>query len=119
MKTWVIEFREQDKATFERIKSGSKTIEARALGGPKSTKSYYDDIVVSDRINFLCEGRKILKEVSAVRKYQNLEDYLNKEDLENILGKGATKHSAKETLLGFPGYKERLTEFGIVAFEIK
>lgn len=115
MKKWTLLIRKQDKNIFERIRSGEKTIDTRS-SNPNSPKK---SIAVGDILLFKCDGKSVEKKVKEIRKYSEFEEYLEKEDLENILGKGTTKEDARKIHYSFPSYKERLEKYGIVAFDLE
>ncbi|MDO8508025.1 MAG: hypothetical protein Q7S53_05685 [bacterium] len=118
MKIWNLRIRKEDKGIFDRIKSGEKTIETRPLNAPDSKKDY-SQIASGDKLIFSCDGEKLYKNVEAVRIYKDFEQYLDTEDLENILGKGMTKEVARDIHYGFPGCKERLEKYGIIAMDME
>lgn len=118
MKTWNLKIRKEDKGIFDRIQTGEKTIETRPLNAPDSKKDY-SQIVPGDKLIFSCDGEKLEKIVEAVRIYKDFEQYLDTEDLENVLGEGMTKEVARGIHYGFLGCKERLEKYGIIAIEME
>lgn len=112
MKTWVLRIRKEDKNIFEQIRLGEKSVETRAINPKKNFQA-------KDKVIFICSGDKIEKTILSVRKYNDFEKYLNSEDLEKVFGKGITKEKAKKIHLSFPGYKERLEKYGIVALDLR
>ncbi len=118
MKTWNLRIRKEDKTIFDRIKYGEKTIETRPLNAPDAKKDY-SQISAGDKLNFSCDGERLEKPVCGVRIYRDFEKYLQKEDLENILGKGMTKEEARKIHYGFPGCKKRLESYGIIAIDMQ
>jgi ASC-1-like (ASCH) protein len=110
MKTWTLKIRAVDKRVFDQIVSGTKTIETRA-----ATK----DFNVGDRVIFKCGKDISEKTIASVRKYVDFEEYLKKEDLTKVFGPGITADEARRIHYSFPGYKEKLEKYGIVAFELK
>lgn len=118
MRTWRLLIRKQDSWIFERIRSGEKTIETRALNGATSRKAYYGDIKQGDTVEFVCNGECLSRRIGLVRKYRDFEKYLVSEDLGNILGPGTDIDKARKIHYSFPGYEDRLQKYGIVAFEL-
>lgn len=116
MKSWVLRIRKADKVIFDRIKNGEKTIETRLMNAPESRK-YYGNMKIGDRLVILCDGNRIEKYVKEFRIYKDFNKYLASEDLENILGKGTTKESARKVHYSFG--RERLGKYGIIAIDLK
>lgn len=114
---WKLIFRLEDKATFNKIKSGEKTVEPRALDPHNPEKSFYGEIVSGDTIEFICGKESFVRSVKDLRKYHSLAEFLENESLELIFGKGISKETAEKSF-NFPGYKERLEKHGIVAIEL-
>jgi ASC-1-like (ASCH) protein len=116
MKSWVLRIRKADKDIFDRIKSSEKTTETRPMNAPESRK-YYGQMKPGDRLVILCDGQKIEKRVRTTRIYKDFEKYLNKENLENILGKGTTREDARRVHYSFG--RERLEKRGIIAIDME
>jgi ASC-1-like (ASCH) protein len=114
-----IEFFENDRQIFNRIKTGEKTIEVRSLDDPSSPKAFYNNLKVGNKLAIFCGEEELVKTVIRVSKYRSVDDLFKTEDVENIFGKDVSEEEAKAQLLKFPGYKERIEKFGLVAFELK
>jgi ASC-1-like (ASCH) protein len=120
MTTYQLVFFEQNRKTFENIRSGKKRIETRDGTAPDTESRYnYSKIKAGDRIKFICNEDYFFKSVYKVRHYPDFEDFLLKENLAEIFGKGTTKERAKEIYLGFPNnYPQRLAKYGMVVIEL-
>jgi ASC-1-like (ASCH) protein len=113
MKTLNLIFREVDRATFERIKRGEKTIETRA-GLPE-----YNSIKAGDQLNISCGNDTITKTVTEAIHFKSVEELLKEISPEEIMPKGTTREQAIERWNSFPGYPERIKKDGIIAWRLK
>jgi len=118
MKHIKLKFREYP--IFEQIKNGSKTVETRALN-PDEPERYFGNAKVGDTLECLAvdTGEMLNKKIIRVTLYEDFEEYLVSEDLAKIFGSRISIEKAREKHLSFPGYKERLEKYGIIAFEIE
>ncbi len=101
------------RQTFDFIKSGEKRIETRA-GGPK-----YENIVVGDTVIIECGGDTFERVVRKVQKFESIDKMLEVYKPEDINPLVTTAEELKAKYLLFPGYPERLAQFGIMAFEFE
>ena len=113
MKTLNLIFREVDRATFEHIKNGEKTIETRA-GLPE-----YNGIEAGDQLIISCGNDTITKTVKEALHFASIEELLNKISPEEIMPAGTTREQAREKWNSFPGYPERIKKDGIIAWRLK
>lgn len=113
MKTYVLKFAEINKDIFEAIKIGRKKVETRA-GTIK-----YKDIKAGDVLIMSCWGEKFEKEVKNVFHFVSTHDLLKKYTPEQISPKRHSEKELTEVYYSFPNYKEKIAEFGILAFELK
>jgi len=121
-RVWSINFR--DLAQFNRIKSGDKTIETRALN-PEEPERYFGDIKPGDII--VCKDKTleknlpIIKKVKSIKTYSDLADAFEKCDWKNALG---VKVQSLEELTNIyadlaPGYAEKINKNGLYAVELE
>lgn len=113
MKTLELIFREVDRATFDRIKSGEKTIETRA-GLPE-----YLEVKAGDELNIVCGAESIKKIVQEVFHFESIEDLLKHFKPDDIMPSGTTREQAIARWHSFPGYLERIEKDGIIAWKLK
>ena len=106
-------FFEEHRRTFERIKSGEKNIETRA-GNPE-----YLRIREGDSIEFSCGEDKAVKQVRKVSHYKDLDVLFAAYPPQTINPELASVEEAKERYLSFPGYEQRIKEYGILVFELE
>ena len=106
-------FREVDKATFERIKRGEKTIETRA-GLPE-----YLQVNTGDQLEISCGEEQIIKIVDEALHFNSVEELLNLIEPEEIMPVGTTREQAIARWNSFPNYPERIAKYGIIAWKLK
>ncbi len=112
-KSHTLPFAKDNLDTWNLIKSGKKAVETRA-GGPK-----YIDIKAGDILVFSCLGKKFNKKVSKVTHFKTVSAMLKKYKPSDINPTVSTAKELQAMYDSFPGYKERLKEFGILAFELE
>ncbi|MFC1656655.1 ASCH domain-containing protein [Patescibacteria group bacterium] len=110
MNEHILPIRKEDKLFFNAIKDGLKKIETRA-GSPAYLKIKENDILV-----FACSGKKIRKKIKTIHHFKSVEQLLNKFNFKDIMPLVSSKKEAIKTWYTFPGYKERLEKYGILAF---
>lgn len=108
----VFRVREQDRGIFEAIKSGEKDVETRAA------TDKYQQIEVGDYILIVCGKHRIAKTVKSRRHFSSLEKLLEQVDFKRIIPGAHSVDEAKSVWLRFPGYREKIAKFGLMAFEI-
>ena len=111
-KTYTLRFAKANLETWQSIKSGKKKVETRA-GTIK-----YLPIKKGDTLIMSCAGKKFKKEIKNVTHFKNLTSLFKKYSPNTIHpGIGGTKNMIVQ-YHSFPGYKEKIAEFGILAFEL-
>jgi ASC-1-like (ASCH) protein len=113
MKTHRVVFRAVDRAKFDDVRRGVKTIETRA-GTPK-----YQNIEAGDELLFVCGKDSFTKRITAVKHFDSLDAMFDELPLKSIMPWANTRAEAYQTYYSFPTYKEKLAEYGIVAFELE
>ena len=108
----IIKFRAVNKDIFRAIAQGKKKIETRAAT-PK-----YRGIKVGDILVLVCGKGKIEKEVAKVEFFKTISSILKKYKPEKINPKIHTKKETTEMWYSFPGYKEKIKKFGLVAWRL-
>ncbi len=108
-----VKFRAVDRDGFEAIRSGFKPIETRAAS-PK-----YRNVVAGDSLVITCVKDKFTKRVKSVRHFPSLDSMFAELEIKKIDPFSSTVEEAKRRYDSFPGYKQKLAEFGIIAFELE
>ncbi|PIS14021.1 hypothetical protein COT65_01135 [Candidatus Shapirobacteria bacterium CG09_land_8_20_14_0_10_47_13] len=105
--------RETDRWVFEAIKAGQKTIETRAAT-PK-----YQKIKIGDVLVFVCGQDRLEKQVAGVSLFAGLDQLLAKIDLKEIMPSVSSPQDAKKIWYSFPNYREKIKQYGLVAWRLK
>lgn len=113
MKKWVLRFRAKDKNSFLKIKKGLKTVETRA-----ATKRYRN-IVPGDLLIIVCGKNRLEKTVRKVQIFKSVHSMIRVISYKNIMPSVASFREMEKIYYSYPGYKEKLKKFGIIALELK
>ena len=105
-------FREVDRARFDEVCDGTKEIETRAA------TPQYRDIPVGEEITFKCGEDSFTKKVAKVYLWPSIEAMLAEVPLERIMPDVKTLEQVRARYASYPGYEEKIKEFGIVGFEL-
>ena len=99
MQKYELIFSEKNKDNFDRIRHKEKTIETRAGTSTDTEQKYhYSAILEGDLITFICGLDHFQKVVRSVRKYSNLNAFLDAENLEEIFGRKFLKMRPKRCI---------------------
>ncbi len=107
-----LNIRQVDRGIFDLIKSGRKTIEPRA-----ATKKF-KNVVAGDTLVFKCGKDRLEKSVVETYTFGSIDELLTAFDLEQIMP-NVSRNEAKEIWYSFPGYKEKIDKYGLVAFRLR
>ncbi len=110
LKEYIMPIRKQDKFFFDAIKKGLKKIETRA-GSPAYLKIKERDLLI-----FSCSGKRIKKQIKKIYYFKTLDDLLGQYDFKEIMPLASSREESIKIWYSFPGYKERLKKYGIIAF---
>jgi len=113
MKQYTLRFRAKDKFNFLDLKRGAKNIETRA-GTPK-----YRQVTAGDKLIIVCGKDKVTKTVKKTHHFRSLGALLKHFPLKRINPDLNTIAEARKRWYSYPGYKERIKQYGIVAWELK
>ncbi|HSH31069.1 MAG TPA: hypothetical protein VK963_00155 [Candidatus Saccharimonadales bacterium] len=110
MKKLVLRFRAGDRAVFNAIKDGTKTVETRAA------TVRYRGAGVGDIFVMVCGMERLEKQIIAVRHFNNVNELLEVIDWKKI----APQADSKETLMADyrRWYGAKIDQAGLVAFEL-
>ncbi len=112
-KTITLRFAKQNKETWHFIKSGKKKVETRAA----TVK--YKNIKAGDILVLSCDGKKFKKKIKKVTHFKTINSLLKVYKAQTINPLLKTKEEMIARWYSFPGYKEKIKEFGILAFELE
>jgi ASC-1-like (ASCH) protein len=111
-KTHTLPFARKDSDIWKLIKEGKKTVETRAAG-PK-----YEHIQAGDVLIFSCAGKKFKMKIKKVSKFRTLSAMFKHYDPQLIHPGIEGKKALIERYHSFTGYKERIKQYGMLAFEL-
>jgi|AntAceMinimDraft_16_1070373.scaffolds.fasta_scaffold350865_2 ASC-1-like (ASCH) protein len=112
MEKHILKIREADKIFFDVIEDGRKTIETRAAT-PQYRKIERGDVLV-----FRCGEQTIEKKVKGVYLFENIDELLNRFDLDDVMPHISSRGEAKKAWMSFPGYQEKISKYGLIAWTL-
>lgn len=111
-KTWTLRFSAKDIEDFQALADGRKTVETRAAT-PKYLK-----VAKGDTLVIVCGTKKLARTVKRVRTFTSLAALFKAVPFRKIMPHAATPAEARKIYYGYPGYREKLKKFGVIAFDI-
>ena len=111
-KTYTLRFRAVNRDIFEAILDGKKKVETRA-----ATKKYID-IKTGDILVFVCGKERFEKEIKKVKIFKSISSLVKKYSPQEINPKAKSEKDLRDIYYSFPGYREKIQKFGIVAMEL-
>ena len=112
MAKFALRFRAVNKDIFEALRKGTKKIETRA-GSPR-----YLGIQAGDVLVFVCGKNSFSKKVKSVRKFKSVKALHRVYKPVAINPKIRTVSESEQMYYSFPGYREKIKKYGILAFEL-
>ncbi len=112
MRKYTLKFNQENRDIFESIRLGSKKVETRAA----TVK--YKDIQKGDELVFVCGKEKFSKHVKKVAVFKSISAILKKYKPSQINPSLKTVKETEELYHSFPGYKEKIKTYGLIAFEL-
>ena len=112
MKNWSVRFRQVDKQMFDDTREGLKQIETRAA----TVK--YKNIQPGDSITFACGKEKFTKLIKKTHHWASIDDMLEEIPLHKIMPRVTSRAEAEKAYASYPGYKEKIREYGLIGLEL-
>src|SRR5262245_10453017 len=109
---WTLRFRAVDKKNFLEIKRGLKKVETRAA------TEKYRAIKKGDVLKIVCGSAVLLKPVKRVRIFKSVDGMVKRVPYRRIMPEVASVAAMKKIYAGYPGYKEKLKKYGVIAFDL-
>lgn len=113
MTKYILRIRGIDKFVFDSIKKNEKTIETRAA------KEKLRNIGQGDILVFVCGEEKLEKKVKNVSYFENVDELVKKIDFKKIMPFVSSVKEMKKVYYSFPNYREKIKNFGLIAFELE
>ena len=107
----VLRFRQADRDIFEDVRSGKKTVETRAA------IIKFKNIKPGDAVVFICGKDRFEKKVKSVHAFKDIKSLLKNYKVKDIAPQLSTEDDLRKMYHSFPGYKEKIKRFGLVALE--
>jgi ASC-1-like (ASCH) protein len=105
----ILRFGEINRDIFEAIKAGTKEVETRAAS-PK-----FSGIKIGDTVILKCGRDKIEKKVVSVKKFKGIKELLSEYELSKLDPGIDTVEKLEKMYYSFPGYREKIKKYGLVA----
>jgi ASC-1-like (ASCH) protein len=112
MRNFNLVIREVDRHIFEQIKSGAKSVETRAAT-PKYLSAH-----IGDTLTFVCGTDQITKTITSTQHFETIEKLYNQIPLQHVLPGIKSLAEAQKIHYSFPGYQQKLQQYGIMAFTL-
>ena len=112
MKKYILRFRAVNRKNFNEIKDGLKSVETRAA------TVRYQDIKKGDTLVIVCGKARITKQVKRVRRFKTIGSMFKAIPFKKVSPSLRTAAQARAVFYGYPGYREKIKEFGLVALDI-
>jgi len=113
MKSWTLSFRVEDKRNFDQLKDGSKPIETRAA------TAKYQPVEIGDELVFVCYGEQFSRRVTNKEHFRSVDEMAEKIHFQDIMPWVESVEEMKKAYSAYPGYDEKIKEFGIFAFYLE
>lgn len=112
-KNYFLKFALGNRSIFEFIKSGAKKVETRAA----SVK--YKGIKIGDTVTLSCGKQKFIKKIKRATVFDSIDSLLDMYEPSDINPDLKSRDEIEEMYMSFPGYEEKIKEFGIIALELE
>jgi len=109
----VLRFRTGNKDIFEAIRSGKKKVETRAA------TERYRNIKAGDTAKLICGKDVFEMKVKKVAIFKSIVAILKKYKPEIINPETHTAKEARDMWHSFPGYKDKIRKYGLIALELE
>lgn len=112
-RTFILRFRAVNQDIFDAIKTGKKKVETRAA------TEKYRRIVAGDKIILICGENKLEKRIRKAQIFKTIAVLLKKYSVKSINPAVESAEELRKLYYSFPGYREKLKKFGLIALELK
>ena len=109
----VFKFRAVNRDIFEAIREGKKKIETRAR-----TEKFVT-IRSGDMVTCICGEDSFEKRIKAVKSFKTIAEMLKEYAVREINPRVQSTRELEEMYDSFPGYSEKIQQYGLIAFELE
>lgn len=113
MTRYTLRFRAINRDTFQAIRDGRKKVETRAA----TVK--YRNIAAGDVITFVCGREKFERRVKRATAFKTIAAMLRTYDVSDISPNYPTAKELRAKYNTFPGYREKIKRFGVIAIRLR
>lgn len=107
-----LRFRAVNRDIFEAIRSGKKRVETRAA------THKYNNVKAGDKIRLVCGKSSFQKSAKKVRVFKTIELLLQIYPVKDINPNISSKEELMKMYYSFPGYRQKIEQYGILAIEL-
>jgi ASC-1-like (ASCH) protein len=111
-KKLILRFRVVDRDNFLEIKNGLKVVETRAAT-PK-----YREVKVGDMLVIVCGKERLERKVKRVLTFTSIGSMVKRIPYKKIMPSIKSLSDLRQVYYGYPGYREKLKKYGVIAFDI-
>jgi len=108
----LLRFRVVDRDNFLEIKNGLKVVETRAAT-PK-----YREVKKGDILVIVCGKDRLEKKVKRARVFRSIGTMVKVIPHKKIMPSIKSLSDLRQVYYGYPGYREKLKKYGVIAFDI-
>lgn len=109
----ILRFRKINKDILGAIRSGKKKVETRAA------TERYRNIKAGDTAKLICGKDSFEMKVKKATTFKSITAVLKKYKPETINPKTHTAKEARDMWYSFPGYKDKIRKYGLIAVELE
>lgn len=111
-KAYTLRFKKVNYDIFKSIISGKKKVETRAA------TVRYKSVKAGDTLILICGKEKIRKKVKKANIFKSIEQLLKRYNIQDIHPGVKTKEELQDIYYSFPGYREKIKKYGIIAIKL-
>lgn len=108
----ILRFRAVNRDIFLAIKNNKKKIETRAAS------KKFRAIKIGDKIILICGKEKIERYAKKIKVFKTIKALLRKYKPRQINPKTFSEKEITKMYYNFPGYKEKIKKYGLIAMEL-
>lgn len=112
IKKHILRFRTVNRKNFNEVQDGLKAVETRAAIGR------YQKVRVGDILVFVCGKSRLNKKVKKIKHFSGINSMLKTISMKKIMPSMVSVKELRKAYYSYPGYKEKIKKFGILAFYI-
>jgi|SRR3989338_4368051 len=112
MAQYTLRFRQVNRNIFDAIRDGKKKVETRAH------TARYQHSKRGDTLVFVCGRERFKRRVKRALRFKSINAMLRVYKAHNINPFVSSKKELEKIYGSFPGYKEKIKKFGLIAMEL-